>query len=192
MEKTNQNSGIIISGGTITAGNIVVGNNSSAHKEDNPDDCQSNKNPKNNSNTRKKDYDIFISYAFEDKDNFAAPLSEKLQQLGLTVWFDNSDITAGDDLKKKIDDGVSKSLIMAIVLSEHYIRKDWTNYELDAAISQKDEQNILIIPIYHGVKVAEVRKYSPFLANKVACDSQTQTLDQIVAEINKARIKIAW
>jgi hypothetical protein len=34
------------------------------------------------------EYDVFISHASEDKDQFVAPLAQLLSELGVRVWYD--------------------------------------------------------------------------------------------------------
>lgn len=40
-------------------------------------------------------YDVFISHASEDKKEFVAPLVEKLQDAGITVWYDALELQWG-------------------------------------------------------------------------------------------------
>ncbi len=48
-------------------------------------------------------FDVFISHASEDKDNFVRPLAGALAEMGLKVWFDELTQTLGDSLRQKID-----------------------------------------------------------------------------------------
>ena len=48
-------------------------------------------------------WDVFISHASEDKDDFVRPLADHLQQSGLRVWFDEFTLTVGDSLRQSID-----------------------------------------------------------------------------------------
>ena len=53
--------------------------------------------------TPEPEYDLFISHASEDKDDFVRPLAETLQGLGLKVWYDEFSMKVGDSLRRKID-----------------------------------------------------------------------------------------
>ncbi len=55
-----------------------------------------------------RNYDVFISYASEDKDLFVRPLASALGQLGLSVWFDELSLHPGDNLSASIDKGISE------------------------------------------------------------------------------------
>ena len=50
-------------------------------------------------------YDAFISHASEDKREVARPLAEA----GLRVWLDAFELTVGDNLRREIDKGLSRS-----------------------------------------------------------------------------------
>ena len=78
-------------------------------------------------------YDVFISHAWEDKEDFVDELYNALTALGIKVWYDTSKIKWGDSMRKKIDEGLSKSKFGIIVLSPNYIaeNKYWTKIELD-------------------------------------------------------------
>lgn len=45
-------------------------------------------------------WDVFISYASEDRDAVAAPLAQSLEELGLRVWFDRSELKVGDSRER--------------------------------------------------------------------------------------------
>jgi hypothetical protein len=48
-------------------------------------------------------WDGFISHASEDKATVARPLAFRLQQLGLHVWMDETQLRIGDSLRLIID-----------------------------------------------------------------------------------------
>ena len=56
-----------------------------------------------------KEFNAFISYASEDRQEFVLPLAEKLREIGLKLWFDEFCLKVGDSLREKIDHGLSNS-----------------------------------------------------------------------------------
>jgi hypothetical protein len=54
-------------------------------------------------------WDIFISHAWEDKEDIARPLAEALIAAGLRVWYDEFELTVGDSLGRSIDRGLRDS-----------------------------------------------------------------------------------
>jgi len=63
--------------------------------------------------------DVFISHASEDKLDIARPLAEALKLRGLSVWFDEYELTLGDSLRRKIEEGLRSSRFGVTILSHH-------------------------------------------------------------------------
>lgn len=81
--------------------------------------------------SEESDYDVFISHASEDKDEFVRPLAHALRNHGLTVWYDEFTLRVGDSLRRKIDQGIANSRFGIVVISPKFVVKGWTNQELD-------------------------------------------------------------
>ncbi|MDO7836963.1 DUF1883 domain-containing protein [Sphingobium sp. HBC34] len=128
-------------------------------------------------------HDVFISHASEDKDEVVRPLAAALQAGGLDVWYDEFALKIGDSLRQKIDAGLANSRFGIVVLSRAFIKKGWTNYELDGIVSRSVNGEQAMLPIWHGITKQEVLDYSPSLADKVARNTASYTLDEIAAEI---------
>lgn len=130
-------------------------------------------------------YDIFISHASEDKNDFVRPLASKLQEQHVAVWYDEFSLKPGDSLRRSIDIGLTKSRYGIVILSQNFFNKKWTQWELDGLIQrQNSERSNLILPIWHNITGKEVISYSPSLADKIAIRSN-QGLDVIVRELLK-------
>lgn len=113
-------------------------------------------------------FDVFISHASEDKEAVARPLAAELDSLGLRVWLDECQLTIGDSLRRKIDDGLSNSKFGVVILSHDFFAKEWPNKELDALVVREDESSKVILPIWHEITASDIRKYSPLLVSKLA------------------------
>lgn len=130
-----------------------------------------------------KQYDVFISHASEDKDGLVRPLANALISEGLSVWYDEFELRIGDSLRRKIDKGLASSKFGIVVLSKDFIRKGWTNYELDGIISKSINGEQVVLPIWHNITKKEVIDYSPSLADKVARNTASYTVEEIASEI---------
>jgi hypothetical protein len=126
-----------------------------------------------------RQYDVFISHASEDKDEVVRPLVISLQAKGLKVWYDEFEMKIGDSLRRKIDKGLANSRFGIVVLSKNFIRKGWTNYELDGIITKSVSGEQIVLPIWHNITKQEVIDYSPSLADKLARNTATYTIDEI-------------
>lgn len=132
-----------------------------------------------------REYDVFISHASEDKDEFVRPLANALERCGLSVWYDEFALKIGDSLRRKIDQGLANSRFGIVVLSESFFKKGWTNYELDGIVTRSISGEQQLLPIWHKVSKADVMKYSPSLVDKVARSTITHTPDEIAEEISE-------
>ena len=113
-------------------------------------------------------YDVFISYASEERAEIAQPLAELLKGLGVAIWFDQFELKVGDGLRRRIDEGLAKSRFGVVLLSKSFFAKDWTNRELDGLAQREVGREKVILPVYCDVDNAEVRAYSPVLADRIA------------------------
>ncbi len=129
-------------------------------------------------------YDVFISHASEDKDEVVRPLANALKDLGLVVWYDEFELKIGDSLRRKIDKGLANSRFGIVVLSKSFINKGWTNYELDGIITKAVSGDQIVLPIWHGITKQEVIDYSPSLADKLARNTSSYTVQEIAEEIS--------
>jgi small-conductance mechanosensitive channel len=129
------------------------------------------------------DYDIFISHASEDKEDFVRPLAEALSVAGAKVWYDEFALRVGDSLRRSIDQGLLKSKYGTVVLSSSFFAKNWTQYELDAMVAKEMEGHKMILPIWHKVSKTEVLNFSPNLADKVALNSSLNSIEEIASQL---------
>lgn len=123
------------------------------------------------------EFDVFISHAWEDKDDFVRPLAQALEAKRLRPWYDEFTLRPGDSLRRSIDHGLLTSQVGIVVLSPAFFARRWTAYELDGLVQLHagapeqvagSEQTSRIIPIWHNVDAITVARYSPSLANLVA------------------------
>lgn len=131
----------------------------------------------------KREYDVFISHASEDKLEVVRPLAHALQQSGLKVWYDEFELRIGDSLRRKIDKGLANSRFGIVVLSQAFFGKGWTNYELDGLVTRAVGGEQILLPVWHHVTKRDVVSYSPSLADKLARNTTMHTVEEIAAEI---------
>ena len=134
-------------------------------------------------NDDEKEYDVFISHASEDKEEVVRPLANALKDRKLNVWYDEFELKIWDSLRQKIDKGVAKSKFGIIILSKNFIKKGWTNYELDGLITRSISNQQILLPIWHNITKQEVIDYSPSIADKVARSTSVNTIEEIADEI---------
>jgi hypothetical protein len=128
---------------------------------------------------------LFLSHAFEDKDDFVRPLAVALQKSGFGVWFDEYELVPGHSLLEKIDEGLRSCDYGIVVLSQDFFRKKWPRRELDGLFSRETTERNLIIPIWKGVSVDDVHNFSPILAGRLGV-SADRGMEVVVNQIKRA------
>lgn len=130
-------------------------------------------------------WDLFISHASEDKEEIARPLAALLESRGHKVWFDECELTLGDSLRQRIDQGLVQSRFGIVILSPSFFAKEWPRKELDGLVAREDSQQKVILPVWHGIDSTDVAKFSPLLAGRLAVSS-TRGLAAIAVAIEAA------
>jgi len=138
-----------------------------------------------NTNVASERYDVFISHASEDKESFVLQLAESLISSGVQVWFDKTELTIGDSLRVKIDEGLSRSRWGIVVLSPNFFIKKWPPLELDGLVSKEVLGTKVILPIWHNIDYEGVCAHSPMLAGRLAAKS-LDGVDTVVAQLRMA------
>ena len=130
-------------------------------------------------------YDVFISHASEDKDDFVRLLAQALVEEGLSVWYDEFELSIGDSLRRKIDSGLAQSSFGVVVLSPSFFQKNWTQYELDGLTVRQMAGEDVILPIWHRLTHDEILNKAPSLAGIYSLNSWDYSSEQIASEIAK-------
>ncbi|MEQ8926082.1 MAG: toll/interleukin-1 receptor domain-containing protein [Fulvivirga sp.] len=128
------------------------------------------------------EYDVFISYAVEDKIEIVTELVGQLKNSGLKVWYAGQELRVGKSIEEVIKEGLNKSRYGVVILTHNYFTKDWPRKELHALWGKNDS---LIIPIWHKLSTEDVKKYDPLLADKWGIES-SKGIDIVAAEVIKA------
>jgi TIR domain len=131
------------------------------------------------------EWDVFISHASEDKDDFVRPLADSLRRSGLHVWFDEFTLTVGDSLRQTIDHGLASSRFGIVVISPSFLQKDWPKRELDGLVAREVNGVKVILPVWHNINANQIRTYSPILAGRLAASS-SKGIDHVTSELLRA------
>ena len=131
-----------------------------------------------------EEFDVFLSHAVEDKESFCDEFSSILQgKYDLKVWYDSISISWGNSIRAEIDKGLKKSKFGVVILSRNYIKKYWTNYELEALFQIESNGGKVILPIWHDITKKEIQDFSPALAGKLAMNTGIMTPDEIAEKL---------
>jgi len=86
--------------------------------------------PENNTVVPDTKYDVFISHATEDKEDFVKSLADALQIAGYKVWYDDFTLKIGDSLRESIDNGLANSRYGIVVFSSAFFQKKWPGQDM--------------------------------------------------------------
>lgn len=129
------------------------------------------------------DYDAFVSHASEDKDDFVRPLVEELISRGLRIWYDEHALSVGDSLRQSIDNGLAKSRYAIVVISPSFLRKNWTQWELEGLVAKQMQGPKVILPVWYKVEHDAIISYSAPLANMLALNSRHLDIEHIASSL---------
>lgn len=134
--------------------------------------------------TNEPQFDVFISHASEDKEGFVRELADTLtKEYNFKVWYDEFSIKWGDSLRSAIDKGLKNSKFGIVVISRSFIKKGWTNYELDGLFQKEMTLGKTILPIWHDITKDEVQAFSASLAGRKALNTEMSTVHEIAEEL---------
>jgi hypothetical protein len=81
-------------------------------------------------------YDVFISHSHADR-NTVARIAEQLREAGISYWLDAEQITFGDPVVGKIEDGLQDSRFVVAVLSAALVRSGWCRAEYGSVLNRE-------------------------------------------------------
>ncbi len=90
----------------------------------------------------------------------------------MKVSYDEFSLTVGDSLRESIDHGLSRSRFGIVILSRHFFAKHWPQKELNGLATREVDGTKVILPVWHGVGVVEVRTHSPMFADRIAVNTE--------------------
>jgi hypothetical protein len=132
-----------------------------------------------------KDWDVFVSYASEDRDSVARSVAEGLRHHGLRVWFDEFELRVGDSLFESINHGLARSAYGVVVLSPSFLAKKWPQRELAALVSLDESNRRRILPIWHLIGLHELKDAAPMLADIIGVQA-SRGIPYVVRELLRA------
>jgi hypothetical protein len=136
--------------------------------------------------SKRINYDAFLSHASEDKLAIATPLYRALTRAGVTVWYDESVLTIGDSLRRRIDEGLARCRFGIVILSPKFFSKDWPQRELDGLVARENASGQkAILPVWHRITKSRVAQFSPMLADRLAGNSK-EGIPSLVRKLKEA------
>lgn len=117
-------------------------------------------------NNRIDGFDVFISYSHDD-DSFARKINNAFKERKVKTWIDYEQIKPGDTFVKKIEDGLTRSSSMILLISPSSMKSGWVEEEYITGVSltKKSKDPLRLIPVLIANAVLPA-----FLSNRLWVD----------------------
>ena len=127
-------------------------------------------------------FDLFLCHAWDDRKGAAKELYDKLDALGVSVWFSEKNLQLGTTMLREIDKGLAKSRAGIVLVTPAFLKRveneGVAEKELSALLA-KDR----LIPIVHNTTYDELRDVSPLLGSRSGLDTGEDCMDEIAAKL---------
>ena len=90
---------------------------------------------------------IFVSYAHQDKQ-MVDVIVDRLTLAGHEIWIDHLRLRPGDNISRKIEDGIETSDAVLVVVSANSLSSKWVQQEFSLlALSEISKHASRVIPV---------------------------------------------
>ncbi|MDS0283978.1 toll/interleukin-1 receptor domain-containing protein [Haloarcula onubensis] len=129
-------------------------------------------------------WDAFLSHAGEDKTAFVEPLAKELENCGLSVWYDDFELSVGDSIPNEIRRGLHNSDFGVVILSEAFFEKSWTQEELDSLIQRDvNEKDKVILPVCYDITPEDVQFHHKLLGKRYLISGDSMSVPEVAQEL---------
>ncbi len=144
----------------------------------------------NNADKKLKEYDVFISHANSDKNDYVNHLVETIKKLGINIFYDKDILSWGDNWKEIILSGTEKSEFAVIVISESFFDREWTEIELSEFLQRQNKmKQKTVLPLLHNITFEQFKNKYPALQYIQGIRSSDYSPEQIAILLAKELIK---
>ena len=132
-------------------------------------------------------FDVFLSFAKEDKENTERLIKDPLESRGYHVCWHHDDFMPGRTILENINDNIQNSRKILFVLSEDFFKSSYCMDELDASIRKlKKTKTRCVIPILlrecEKMLPTDIKDLTYFDARSVSKEELIKTICDILGE----------
>jgi glycosyltransferase involved in cell wall biosynthesis len=92
--------------------------------------------------------DVFLCHSHEDNTTIVRPLHQALTQAGISCWLDEAEIRWGESISGKIEQGLSVSRYLLVVLSSAFVAGSYPRAELRAMLQEQlSTGDVRVLPL---------------------------------------------
>lgn len=126
--------------------------------------------------------DIFLCHAWDDRQGAAKDLHDRLESLGVKVWFSEKDVALGSSLMREIDKGLVKSRVGIVLVTPSFLKRvqgeGIADKELSALLARD-----LLVPIVHNTTYEALRDVSPLLGSRSGLSTAEESMATVAAKL---------
>jgi len=126
--------------------------------------------------------DLFLSHAWPDRSSSAKELYNELTDFGLAVWFSEVELKLGVSLARQLDKALANCKAGLVLVTPAFLTAvetgTWAEKELGVLLNSER-----VIPVLHDLTFEDVRRVSPFLAERAGLSTQENTFREIAEKI---------
>jgi TIR domain len=93
-------------------------------------------------------YDVFLSYDHDDAE-WAGRLRAALEQRGIRVWMDSTEIRAGERWEEQLEAGMKSSRVWTLICTRRALESAWVREERNwaLALATSPDSQLQLIPL---------------------------------------------
>lgn len=126
---------------------------------------------------------VFISYSHQDQE-VVEKIAKYLVKENIHIWIDKWELNFGDSLIQRIQEALTESSVLLIMLSKASVESEWCKKELSAGlIRELEEKRVVTIPV-----LLETCSIPIFLREKYYADFRTD-FDKSIKKLQDSLLK---
>lgn len=126
--------------------------------------------------------DVFLCHAWDDRQGAAKELHDRLESLGVSVWFSEKDVGLGVPLLRAIDKGLANSRVGIVLVTPALLRRlpaeGIADKELSALLARDR-----LVPIVHETTYEALREVSPLLGSRSGLSTVEEPMGAVAAKL---------
>lgn len=128
--------------------------------------------------------DIFLCHAWDDRNTVAKDLHDKLESVGVSVWFSEKDVLLGSSLLREIDKGLAKSRIGIVLVTPALLKRLEGEGIADKELSVLLARDLLV-PIVHNTTYEALREVSPILGSRTGLSTSEDSMEVVATKLSE-------
>jgi predicted nucleotide-binding protein len=126
--------------------------------------------------------DVFLCHAWDDRKTSAKELHDRLEDLGVSVWFSEKDVGLGVPLLRAIDKGLANSRVGIVLVTPAMLKRlpaeGIADKEL-AALLRRER----LVPVVHETTYEALEDVSPLLASRSGLSTADEAMSVVAARL---------